>query len=77
MGTVKDAADKAIADVERIEAKEDNSLAQNRKHSARPTKVERPPGPSSDQADRAKEDVERVEAKEDEPLARIRQRSER
>jgi hypothetical protein len=77
MGTVKDAADKAIADVERAEANEDEALAQSRPRSARPTKVDRPRGASFNQADEAKADVERVEAKEDEALANGRQQSER
>jgi hypothetical protein len=77
MGTVKDAADKAKVDVERIEAKEDEALAHSRKGSARLTKVDRPRGASLNQADKAKADVERVEAEDDEAVTHSRQRSER
>ena len=48
MGTDRDAADKAKADVERVEAKEDEARAKSGQRPAKPAQPDRPRGASFD-----------------------------
>jgi hypothetical protein len=48
MGTDRDSADKAKAEVERVEAKEDEARAKSRQRPTKPAEADRPRGASFD-----------------------------